>query len=135
MGYPNISKALQSLPYMIMSMAVAGSLGASVALNVSQADEQLQGWTQCFVTIESAIALGTDVDEALVAVRSERSENQRQLDAHQRALGQLTTDWRWEDPEQREWLEGASQGTQAQIDGLEELDEEAGGTEGCLQQF
>ena len=135
MGYRNISKTLQGLPYMIMSMAVAGSLGASLALNVSQPAEQPQGWTQCFVTIESAIALGTDVDEALLTVRAERGENQRQLEAHQRALGQLTTDWRWEDPEQREWLEAASQDTQAQIDDLEELDEEAGGTEGCLQQF
>ena len=135
MGHPNTPKKTPTLGHILVSLAVAGVVGGSLAMIISQTSEQPQEWVQCFEDIESAIATGADANEALTVLRAERSEDERKLEAHQRALHQLKNDWRWEDSEQQEWLDLASQQTRDQIAELQESVDESGDTEGCLEEY
>ena len=119
----------------LAGVAAAGALVGFLALIISgDAVEQPQDWMGCFEEDSAASVLAANADAALTELRAERRELQRRIQAHERALVLLATDWRWEVPEQHAWLELASEQTQAQLNELRESDESAADTEGCLEE-
>jgi hypothetical protein len=134
MGHLRKSKVHQ-LRRVAIGLTVASSIGWSLALVLDHTEERPDTWTQCFNDARAAAVAGFSVDEAIITVQAERRTDQRRIRAHERALQQLGQDRRWENPEQRPWLELAVAQTNAQITDLQSAEEQAGDTEGCLESY